>query len=199
MIGCQDGSTDLPQERVCLLPLPLLEVLPCYPHRGLTADCERSPLVSTHIGTLPHTAPAWVLRPATQTWKATSHSGMKALRAISEYSVALFQTASQGEWNSDLLQSPDTFFTTITTSKHVLLPRQGRSVYFWQIYVLIIRVHQTVQRSTSYPLLSSGVWTPALQQWTVQGWAQPCPSLSAWFGPCHFLCWRSFSLSVNEG
>lgn len=97
MVGCQDGSTDLPQEMIFLLPLPLLEVLPCCPRRGLTADCESIRLVSTHIGTLPHTVPTWGPRWATQLWRPTSCPGMKALRAIWECGLALFQTASQGE------------------------------------------------------------------------------------------------------
>ena len=164
-------------------------------------DCrlwEEPPGVHTHRHTRTH---------CTSMGPKASHTDMEGHVPFRDESTegdiriqrGIVPDSKSGEWNSDLLQSLDTFFIMITTSKHILLPRQGRSVYFWQIYVLIIRVHQTVQRSTSYPLLSSSVWTSALQQRTVQGWAQPCPSLPAWFGPCHFLCWRSFSLSVNEG
>lgn len=115
MIRCQDGCTDLPQERLCLLPLPLLEAL-----TGACLQSVKGALWCPHTPARSLSRTSTGPEAATQMWRATSCSAMKALRAIWECGLALPQTASLEEWNSDLSQSLDTFFIMIT-SKHMCL------------------------------------------------------------------------------
>lgn len=173
MIGCHNGSTVLPKERVFLLPLTTLEILQGCAQGRLSEDTPL-PTVSPHMR------------------RHTTSMGPKAVHTDEECHFPPKDESTEGHigiWPGIVSDSKsggeklthlslETFLIMIKTSKPRLLPREGRHVYFQQIYVLIIiSVLQTVQRSKVTPCYSLVFKHQGFSSKQLKVEAQPCPLL----------------------
>ena len=188
----------LPRKGILTAPAFELDVVPGCPPGGLTADRQRSPLVSLHIHRHHHsTAP----RPSTQARNATFHWRMKAQRATSESGLALFQTASWGGGRGSWLISVSGYlFHYDQNIKAQTLASRGEKC--------LLSTDPCINNNNKCasncpgkqkftPCCSLGFKHQGFSNKQLKVEAQPWPSLPAWFGPSRLLCSRSFSLPIN--